>query len=157
MKNKLIIISGIIVISIVAAILVFFFFFNTKNVNGSLDELMTKLYNGINLDELPKLERIVITSDNMKYFLGTDKLEFKEALASEPLISSIPHSVILIRAKENSDIELMKNQIKENIISNKLERLGVGEDSIVIESKGDLIVIILNDYINEIKDNFLKL
>ncbi len=161
MKNKSLIIIGIVVVAIIAAIVVFFFVnggTSNKNVEGTLDELMTKLYSGISEEELPRLEKVPVTKENVSYFLGTDSLEFKEALASEPMISSIAHSIVLIRANENSDIEAMKTKIKESVDPRKWICVEVEKDNVIVDSKGDLIVLIMvNEHVDKIYENFKNL
>ena len=54
------------------------------NVEGTLEEIMTKVYEGISDEDKPMmLTNTVVTSENEEYYLGTDKVEFKEGLASE--------------------------------------------------------------------------
>ncbi len=115
-----------------------------KNVEGDLQDLMTKIYQDIPSDKLPiSMDKIEITEDNIEAFLGTKDIEYKEALASEPMVSSIAHSVILIRTKENADIEKIKKTIKENINPRKWICVWVEDEDVIIKNKGDLIIVIV--------------
>ena len=90
----------------------------SENVEGTLEEIMTKVYSELKEDEKPMmLQNIEVTDENVVYYLGTDEFEFKEALASESATGSIAHSVVLVRVDKNADIEAFKKAIKENVIS----------------------------------------
>jgi len=43
-----------------------------------------------------------VNEENVEYFLGTKDIEYEEALASEPGIGSIAHSVVLVRVKDGA-------------------------------------------------------
>ncbi|MBQ3142183.1 MAG: hypothetical protein IJB82_01610 [Bacilli bacterium] len=115
-----------------------------KKVEGSLEEIMTKVYENIKEEERPMmLTNMEVNSDNIEYYLGTNEIEYEEALASESAVGSIAHSVVLLRAKPNSDIESIKTKIKESINPRKWICVGVDEKDIIVENKGDLIILIL--------------
>lgn len=128
-----------------------------ENIEGSLEEIMDKLYEGISEDELPMgLSNIGITSENVEGYLGTSDIEFESALASESMVGSIAHSIILVRAKENQDIEALKKQIEDNINPNKW--VCVTAENVVVKNKGDLILVIMtNELAPKIEENFDKL
>ena len=53
---------------------------------------MTKVYGDIPSNQLPMmLSNIEITSENQEYYLGTNDITYKEALASESMVGSIAH------------------------------------------------------------------
>ena len=63
-----------------------------KNVEGTLEEIMTKIYEDIPTDEMPMLGNINVledASDNIPYYIGTKDIEYEEILASEPMMSSV--------------------------------------------------------------------
>ncbi len=117
---------------------------NEKNVEGKLEDIMTKLYADIPEDERPMmLTNVSVTNENIERFLGTSDIEYESALASESSVGSIAHSVVLIRAKENANIEEIKTKIKDNVNPRKWLCTGVEDEDVVIENKGDLIVLML--------------
>ena len=128
-----------------------------ENIEGSLEEIMDKLYEGISEDELPMgLSNIEITSENVEGYLGTSDIEFESALASESMVGSIAHSIILVRAKENQDIEALKKQIEDSINPNKW--VCVTAENVVVKNKGNLILVIMtNELAPKIEENFDKL
>lgn len=115
-----------------------------KNIEGSLEDIMTKVYSSIPDDERPMmLTNTKVDSENVEYYLGSKDIEFEEALASESAVGSIAHSVVLVRTKKNSDISAIKEKIKNSINPRKWVCVGVEKDDIVVKNKGDLIVLIM--------------
>ena len=87
-----------------------------KNIEGSLEDIMEKVYAGIADDQKPMgLSNMEVTEETVEGFLGTDKIEYKEALASESMVGSIAHSVVLVRTKEGADVEKIKETIKDKV------------------------------------------
>ena len=86
-----------------------------KNVEGSLSDLMTKVYDGAGVSH-EDMETVELNSENTPFYLGDVSFSFKEALASEPIMSSVAHSVVLIRLNSASDAEKAKKEIKEKVI-----------------------------------------
>lgn len=126
----------------VFAILLFVTGCGQKNVEGTLEEIMTKVYKDIPQDERPMgLANTVVTEETVEYFLGTKDIEYEEALASEPMVSSIAHSVVLVRTKKNANVEEIKRKIKENV--NPRKWICVEADEVIVKSKGNLIILIM--------------
>lgn len=115
-----------------------------KNIEGSLEDIMTKLYSEIPEDQRPMmLMNTEVTEENVEYFLGSKDIEFEEALASEPGIGSIAHSVVLVRVKDNANIEAIEEKIENSINPRKWVCVGVEEDDVIVEDKGNLIALIM--------------
>lgn len=121
-----------------------------KNVEGTLEEIMesinTYTYEGLADDEKPMLMDIDVlkdATDNIEYYIGTDEIEYEEIYASEPAMSSIAYSVVLVRMKDGADIEAAKTAIKENVNPRKWMCVDVPEDKVIVKSKGDLIILIM--------------
>ena len=105
---------------------------------------MTKVYSNIKDENKPMmLTNIEVTEENIEYYLGTSDIEYESALASESGIGSIAHSVVLVRTKDNADIESIKTKIKENINPRKWICVGVEEKDVIVENRGNLIILIL--------------
>ena len=53
-----------------------------ENVDGTLEELMTKVYADIPEEERPMmLMNTVVNEENIEYYLGTTDIQYEEALA----------------------------------------------------------------------------
>ena len=73
-------------------------------------------------------------------------------------MSSIAHSVVLIRLDDTSNINSIKEEIKEKVNPKKWICVEVEEENVMVESKGNLILLVMdNEYASLIKDNFLAL
>jgi len=115
----------------------------SKNVEGSLEDIMTKLYQDIPEDQRPMLANTEVNEENIEYYLGTKDIEYTEALASEPMMGSIAHSVVLVRVEDNADIEATKTAIRENIDTRKWICVGVEKEDLIVKNKGNLVVLIM--------------
>ena len=88
----------------------------SKNVEGKLEDIMDKLYADIAEDNRPGgLGNMEVNAENVESFIGTNKVEYTEAIASESMMGSIAHSVVLLRVKDASKIEEYKEEIRENV------------------------------------------
>jgi len=117
-----------------------------QNVEGTLEEIMKKVYQELPQDETPMmLQNVEINEENIEYYLGTSNIEYEEALASESATGSIAHSVVLLRTKHNADIEKIKTEIKENVDPRKWICVGVEKEDIIVKSKGDLVILIMTN------------
>lgn len=127
-------------------------------VEGDLSFLMSKLYAGIADDKKPSmLQNTAINEQNLEWYLGSKDIEIVEGLASESMIGSIPHSVVLFRT--NADVNKVKKQVLSTINPRKWVCVGVEKNEVVVENIGDLIIVIIDDLgnVDTIKNNFLNL
>ena len=126
----------------------------SKNVEGKLEDIMDRLYVDIAEDNRPGLlTNIPIDDENIESFIGIKDIEYTEAIASESMMGAIAHSVVLVRVKDASKVEEYKADILEKVDPRKWICVGVERDEVIVESKGDLIVVI----IVQDKDNRQKL
>ncbi len=127
-----------------------------KNISGTLPEIMEKLYAGISEEEKPMMvENMVLDDENFEYFAFTN-VKYKEALASESMTGSIPHSVVLIRLEDAKDAANTVKEIKEKADPRKW--ICVEAENVEVLSKGDLVVLIMtNELASKIKANFENL
>jgi len=130
------------------------------NIEGKLEDLMTKVYDGISEEDLPMaLENRALTEENIEYYIGTKDIKWKEAVASESMTGSIAHSVVLIRMADDAtdkDIENAKKEIKEKV--NPRKWICVEAEKVYVENKGNLIILIMSDdRADTLKTNFEKL
>jgi len=117
---------------------------SAKNVEGTLEDLMAKVYEGISEENLPMgLTNMEVNEETVEGFLGTSDIEYKEAIASESMVGSIAHSVVLLRANDAKDVENLKTKIKENVNPRKWICVGVEKEDVIIKNKGDLIIVII--------------
>lgn len=125
-------------------------------VEGTLEEIMEKVYGGVEV-QLPNTMQTLIDGDNMSYFLGSDEIALVEGLASEPMMSSQAHSVVLLRAEEGADIDAMMTVIKTSVDPRKWICVGVEEDEVIVDHIGDLVILIMDHEAEALHESFLKL
>lgn len=130
---------------------------DSSNIEGSLSDIMAKIYKGTE-NNSPKLMQTEVTSKNLSYYLGVKILDFKEGLASEPMMTSIAHSVVLVRVNDGVDIEKTKTEIKEKVDPRKWICVGVEDDNVIVDNIGDLIILIMdNENPDTLHKNFKNL
>ena len=127
-----------------------------KNIDGSLPDIMEKLYEGISEEEMPMmLSNLELNEENFIYYAFAD-IKYKEALASESMTGSIPHSVVLIRLEDATSADEAVKEIKEKADPRKW--ICVEAENVYVLSKGDLVVLIMsNELAPKIKANFENL
>ena len=126
-----------------------------KQVEGTLEEIMTKVYADVPEDERPMmLTNTEVTEENVENYLGTKNIEYEEALASESAVGWIAHSVVLVRMKDGANIEDAKKKIEENV--NPRKWICVEAEDVVVKNKGNLIILIMSssNYIEKIENSF---
>ena len=145
-KKKIAIIAVAVVVVIAAVVAAVVLLKPEANVEGTLEEIMTKVYAGFGEDELPMLGDMpvdVTDKDAVEYYLGTSELSIKEALVREPMMGSIPHSVVLVRLNDAKDAEAAVAKIKEK--ANPRKWICVEAKNVVVDSIGDLVILIMVD------------
>ena len=142
-KKVIIIIAAIVVVLTVAAI--FIFAGKTeKNVEGSLEDLMTKLYAGISEENLPMgLSNMEINKENVESFIGTSDVKYTEALANESMVGAIAHSVVLLRTESSAEAANAVEEIKAKVDPRKW--ICVEASNVVVKNKGNLVVLIMSN------------
>lgn len=120
-------------------------------IESSLEDILAKIYATANTDDYFKeysKEGLVvtpITEKNIEYHLGTSDIEYEEAIASEPMMSTSAYALCLVRVREGADIEQIKTAIKENADPRKWVCVGVDPDNVYVDSIGDVVILIMSD------------
>lgn len=130
------------------------------NLEGSLTDIMSNVYSNIAEDKLPMmLGNTEVTSENLKGYTGLDSLDYENGLASESMVGSIAHSVVLLRVKDGADIEKIKADIKSNVNPRKWLCVGVDdEENVIVDNIGNTIILIMdNEIAQDLHKNFQAL
>lgn len=125
-------------------------------ITGTLEEIMEKVYSGVEI-QLPQTNITAINDENIEYFLGTADIEYAEAIASEPMMSSIAHSIALVKVDDQADIEDIKSKIKSNVDGRKWICVGVDDDQIIVDNIGNLVILIMDRNSEVLHESFLSL
>ena len=143
-KKVLWTIIAVVAVVAIAVVAVVFLKPAEKNVEGTLEELMAKVYEGIPEENLPgSLMNMPLDSETVEGFLGTTEVSFKEAVAREPMMSSVPHSVVLVRLNDAKEADAAVEKIKASV--NPRKWICVEASNVVVKSKGDLVILIMAD------------
>ena len=129
---------------------------SAKNVEGTLSEIFTKIYDNSGV-ESPMTMEIVVDDTNKASMLGTKAVKFIEGLASEAAIMTIPHSMVLLRVDKDADVDNIKKQIKDNVDPRKWICVGVDPDQVIVDSIGDLVFLVMSADAQAYHESFLKL
>jgi len=112
-------------------------------VTMTLEEIIDQMYVQSGL-EFPGTMKSELTPENMNYMLGVDNFKYLDGLASEPMMSSQAHSIVLFTVEDGSDIETIKADIKANVDGRKWICVGVEPENILVENVGNHIVLIMD-------------
>lgn len=137
---------------------------SSAKLEGSLEEIMDKIYETAEIDDsfrdyvTNRTTKEVVTAERNEYYLGSADIEYKEALASEPMIQPGAYSLVLVRVNEGADIDKIKTQIKENVDPNKWICVRVQEENVIVDSIGDIVFLVMSDdQAKPLHDAFLAL
>ena len=122
--------------------------------NRNLSEIMAGLYSGI--EELPNLMDSPLDSSNFEFFTFAKYIDGAEGYASEPMMSSIAHSVVLVRLPEGADVKAFASEMESN--ANPRKWICVEAEKVKVTTKGNLVLLVMSTAENTdiITSNFLK-
>ena len=114
--------------------------------------LLDQLVGGIN-DELTVMN-VEVTSDMFEYLVGAAPVDGAYAVASSPMIGSIPHEVVLVELPEGTDVEAFAAEMEGNMDPRKW--ICVEAESCWIKTSGNYVVKVMstNDMSAAIEANF---
>ena len=120
---------------------------STDQLSGSLSDIMSGIYANADLSDdfragLENFETFELTEDMEIAILGTDAIEYTEAVVSMPMMSSIAYQCVLLRVAEDN-VDTVKQQIKDNTDLNKW--VCVSAETMLIESRGDVIFFVMGE------------
>lgn len=127
------------------------------NIPGSLEEIMEKLYEGIDENNMPMVANTELTAENAESFVGVPASDFKEGLASDAMINAVAHSVCLLRAEDAAAAEELAKAVDEKADPRKW--ICVEAEKKVVEQRGDLVLLVMSgsDLADQIVANFQAL
>ncbi len=111
------------------------------NIEGTLDELMPKVIEGLN-PELALTEQAILSNNFSSYFF-IDYIAGSMGLASDAAINAIPHSVALLRLPEGEDSKAVCAEIEKNLDPRKW--VCVEAEASKVLSRGNLILVVMSD------------
>ena len=120
-----------------------------------LDEIITKIYEKVPLELSLVSDYIDISDENaLKYNTGlTDSSKISEVCVSEPMIGSIPYSLVLVKVKNVSDASDIASQMKSGI--NQRKWVCVEADDLAVTYSGDVVLLFMvgSEYNDDVKSS----
>ena len=119
----------------------------------SLEDIMEAIL--ADVDNLPMCGLVELNEDNFSSFAFIDYKSGYEGLASEAMIGSIAHSVVLVKVPSNASS--VANSIKKNADPRKW--ICVEAESVQVVTKDDVILLVMSseERADQIVDNFKNL
>jgi len=125
-------------------------------LTDSLEDIIKNIHEVMDPDITGRMVMQEITVENANYFLGTEEVEFVEALASEPMIGVMPHSIVVLRVAEGTDVESVVELIKANADGRKWICVGVDDEDVLVNSVGHTIALIMDENSDVLMEAFLN-
>ncbi len=120
-----------------------------------LDEIITKIYEKVPLELSLVSDYIDISDENaLRYNTGlTDSSKISEVCVSEPMIGSIPYSLVLVKVKNASDASDIASQMKSGI--NQRKWVCVEADDLAVTYSGDVVLLFMvgSEYNDDVKSS----
>lgn len=114
------------------------------NTTEDLQNLITKTYENITI-ELPRLNTTVVDindSNALKYNTGLDNNDgIETVVVSEPLMSSQAYSLVLVKVKEGTDVNSIKQKMFDNINTRKW--VCVEADKVYATDSQDVVCLVM--------------
>ena len=128
---------------------------------GTVDDVKTmvkSIYKDLG-DILPALEfqKINNSTESLNYFTGlSDSSNVKFAVVSEPLMNAQAYSLVVLKVKDVSKIEDMKQEMYENI--NMAKWICVSAEKLYITNSDDIIFMVMasDDWATPVYNGFKK-
>jgi hypothetical protein len=130
-------------------------------LEGSLEDILEAIYAAVEDEDVKQAIEYMVTTeidtDNCEYYFGVESLDVKEAIASEAEIGPSAYSLCLVRANSTDDIEALKEIIAENVNPYKWVCVGVEDNDVIVDSIGDVIILIMYEKSDILHDAFASL
>lgn len=149
-KNKPLIIGVSLVVLVIILIVVIMFIFGKSKESDSkfkssddLKNMINSIYNDLG-DTLPALDfqNIDSSTESLKYYTGlSDGNNVDFFVVSEPLMNAQAYSLVVIKVKDTSKIETMKQEMYNNI--NMAKWLCVSAEKLYITNSDDIIFMVM--------------
>ncbi len=106
------------------------------------------------VDDLPMVGDVEVDDSNFEYYLFIQPIEGAEALASEAMIGSVAHSVVLLRVPDGTDAADVAADIEAN--ANPRKWICVEAEKVEVVQHGSLILLCMSfdGVCNQITANF---
>lgn len=154
MKKNILLYGSIIVALLIVLVLIF-----TNKSNGTLNDTnsmksgLKTIYKGLSL---PELDIKVLKNDNdIKGYTNLENVDdIDVVVASEPLINAQAYLALLIKVKDQANVEKVKEDLYNSIDMNRW--ICVSADKLYITNNGNTIFLVMSeeDWAKEVYNSF---
>lgn len=149
-KNKPFIIGVLLIVLVIALFVIIMFVVGKSKESVSkfktsddLKNMINTIYNELG-DTLPALDfqNIDSSTESFKYYTGlSDSTNVEFFVVSEPLMNAQAYSLVVLKVKDTSKIETMKQEMYNNI--NMAKWLCVSAEKLYITNSDDIIFMVM--------------
>ena len=130
---------------------------NKEGDTMDLTAMVDKLYEGINADNMPMVMTQEVPADAFEGVFFIPAVEGATGVMSEPMMSSIAHSVCLMRVAEGTDVEATRAAIEANMNPRKWLCVEAEKSGVIANGNTILLVMCAEANYQTIVDNFNNL
>lgn len=127
---------------------------NKEGDTMDLTAMVDKLYEGINADNMPMVMTQEVPADAFEGVFFIPAVEGATGVMSEPMMSSIAHSVCLMRVAEGTDVEATRAAIEANMNPRKWLCVEAEKSGVIANGNTILLVMCAEANYQTIVDNF---
>lgn len=110
----------------------------------TISDVLSSIYYGT--ADLPSLGTTSVSSDLFKNYLFIDYIDGAQAMASEALIGSIAHSVVVLKVPSGTDAATTAASVKAN--ANPRKWICVEAEKVIVRSSGSWVLLVMTDAAN---------
>ena len=130
---------------------------NKEGDTMDLTAMVDKLYEGIAADNMPMVMTQEVPADAFEGVFFIPAVEGATGVMSEPMMSSIAHSVCLMRVAEGTDVEATRAAIEANMNPRKWLCVEAEKSGVIANGNTILLVMCAEANYQTIVDNFNNL
>jgi len=115
--------------------------------SATIDDLYAiadKLYNGINPEDMPMVGTMELNEENFEYSAFVPYKSSYLAVESLPMMGSMPHSVVIVKADSADEAAKLAEDMKAN--ANPRKWICVSAKSVKTASKGEYAILVMTSY-----------
>lgn len=127
---------------------------NKEGDTMDLTAMVDKLYEGIAADNMPMVMTQEVPADAFEGVFFIPAVEGATGVMSEPMMSSIAHSVCLLRVAEGTDVEATRAAIEANMNPRKWLCVEAEKSGVIANGNTILLVMCAEANYQTIVDNF---
>ena len=127
---------------------------NKEGDTMDLTAMVDKLYEGIAADNMPMVMTQEVPADAFEGVFFIPAVEGATGVMSEPMMSSIAHSVCLLRVAEGIDVEATRAAIEANMNPRKWLCVEAEKSGVIANGNTILLVMCAEANYQTIVDNF---